>query len=101
MAEWGQFAKKQTYFVLRKVLDAPSVAARQLHDLPLQASLRGIARHGLAPCADGGFVIGTDPRGQALVGHLTGNIGIQRSQELIMQVFLVAIVRCYYGVDSL
>lgn len=73
-----------TNLILLQVLDPPSVTAGQLHDLALQPSLSRIARDRLATCPDGRFIIGTDPRGQALIWHLAGDISIERSQELIM-----------------
>lgn len=82
-----------THIILLDILDAPAVTAWQLHDLPLQPPLSGITRHGLGPCADGRFVIRANPWCQALVWHLTGDIGIQGSQELVVQVFLVAMLR--------
>lgn len=65
-----------THIILLEVLDAPAVTAWQLHDLPLQPPLGCITRHGLGPRANGRFVICADPWCQALVWHLTGDIGI-------------------------
>lgn len=81
-----------THIILLKIFDAPAVTAWQLHDLPLQPPLCCITRHGLGARADGRFVICADPWCEALIWHLTGDIGIQSSQELVVQVFLVAML---------
>ncbi len=83
--------KLATHVGVGKVFDAPPVATRKLHDISLQPSFGSITCNRLAPHACGGFVVGADPRGQALVGHLPCDIAVYRSDELVMKVLLFAI----------
>jgi hypothetical protein len=82
-----------THIILLEILDAPAVTAWQLHDLALQPPLGRITGDGLRPGTSGRFIICANPRSQALVRHLAGDVGIQGSQELVVQVFLVAMLR--------
>jgi hypothetical protein len=88
-----------TYVVVNKVLDAPSVATRQLHDIPFQPPLGSIACNWLGANTGGRFVIGTNPRRQAGVGHLAGDIAVNSSNELVMEVLLFAIGRLEKAID--
>ena len=69
---------------MNKVFDTSPVAARQHHDLGLQASFGGIAGDGLGADIGGGLVVSGNPWRQSLIGHFSSKISIYSSKELVV-----------------
>lgn len=68
--------------------------------MSFEPPFRGIASDGFAAHGGNGLVIGTDPRSRALIRHLSGQIGMNSGQKLIMKMCLFSIWTVEYGIDS-
>jgi len=84
---------------MRQLLDPPPIPRRQLHDLSLEPALISIAGDGLG-LRGSRLVIRADPGREPWVGHLARDIGVDGGDQLVMQMFFLAVLRGQDRVDA-
>lgn len=89
LRQYSSQVLRGAHIVMHEVLDAPPVLGRQLHDLSFQLAFSRVTRDWFAATAGSRLVVGADPRGQALIGHLSRDIAEHGRNELVVQMKFV------------